>query len=89
MAEWRYATEHARTADQYYVWLRNLMQLNDVQSKIDRVVISSVVPQVVFNLRVLSDKYFDCRPVVVGKPETTLGVPVRVTKARSCVRIGW
>jgi type III pantothenate kinase len=78
LAEWRCATEHARTADQYYVWLRNLMQLHDVQSGIDRVVISSVVPQVVFNLRVLSDKYFDCRPVVVGKPETELGVPVRV-----------
>ncbi|WGI23409.1 type III pantothenate kinase [Amylibacter sp. IMCC11727] len=78
LAEWRCATEHARTADQYYVWLRNLMQLNNIPSEIDRVVISSVVPQVVFNLRVLSDKYFDCRPVVVGKPETELGVPVRV-----------
>jgi type III pantothenate kinase len=78
VAEWRCATEHARTADQYYVWLRNLMQLHDVQSSIDRVAISSVVPQVVFNLRLLSDKYFGCRPVVVGKPETELGVPVRV-----------
>ncbi len=78
LAEWRCATEHARTADQYYVWLRNLMQLNDIPTSIGRVVISSVVPQVVFNLRVLCDKYFDCRPVVVGKPETELGVPVRV-----------
>ena len=78
LSEWRCATEHARTADQYYVWLRNLMQLNDIKNEIDRVVISSVVPQVVFNLRVLSDKYFDCRPIVVGKPETKLGVPVRV-----------
>lgn len=76
--EWRCATEHARTADQYYVWLRNLMQVHDIEDKINRVVISSVVPQVVFNLRVLSDKYYKCRPVVVGKPETKLGVPVRV-----------
>jgi type III pantothenate kinase len=42
------------------------------------VVISSVVPQVVYNLRVLSDRYFHCRPKVVGKPEVRLGVPVRV-----------
>lgn len=78
LAEWRCATEHARTADQYYVWLRNLMLVHEIEAAIDRVVISSVVPQVVFNLRVLSDKYYDCRPVVVGKPETVLGVPVRV-----------
>lgn len=78
LSEWRCATEHARTADQYYVWLRNLMQVNEISNAIDRVVISSVVPQVVFNLRVLSDKYFECRPVVVGKSETELGVPVRV-----------
>ena len=42
------------------------------------VVISSVVPQVVFNLRVLSDRYFHTRPLVVGKPEVRLRVPVRV-----------
>jgi type III pantothenate kinase len=42
------------------------------------VAISSVVPQVLFNLRVLSDRYFETRPLVVGKPEVGLGVPVRV-----------
>jgi type III pantothenate kinase len=78
LSEWRCATERPRTADQYYVWLRNLMQLSDIDNNIDRVVISSVVPQVVFNLRVLCDKYFSCRPIVVGKPEIELGVPVRV-----------
>ena len=46
--------------------------------EIRSVVISSVVPQVVFNLRVLADRYFHTRPLVVGKPEVKLGVPVRV-----------
>lgn len=78
LVQWRCATEPDRTADQYYVWLRNLMQLKEIKDEIDRVVISAVVPQVVFNLRVLSDKYFKCRPMVVGKPEIELGVPVRV-----------
>ena len=41
-------------------------------------VISSVVPQVVFNLRILSDRYFHTRPLVVGKPEVNLGPPPRV-----------
>ena len=78
LSEWRCATEHDRTADQYYVWLRNLMAHEDIPNKIDRVIVSSVVPQVVFNMRVLSDKYFNCRPLVVGKPDCELGVPVRV-----------
>jgi len=78
LAEWRCATEHERTADQYFVWLRHLMQLHEIDTNITRVVISSVVPKVVFNMRVLCDKYFDCRPLVVGKPDCNLGVEVRV-----------
>lgn len=76
---WRASTEHQRTADQYFVWLSTLMQaqgLTDVA--IDEVVISSTVPRVVFNLRVLCDRYFNCRPLVVGKPECLLPVPSRV-----------
>ncbi len=30
------------------------------------------MPRVVFNLRVLADRYFNCRPLVVGKPECRL-----------------
>ena len=76
---WRASTEHQRTADQYFVWLSTLMKasgLTDVT--IDEVVISSTVPRVVFNLRVLCDRYFTCRPLVVGKPECLLPVPPRV-----------
>ena len=49
-----------------------------IDGGIDSVVVSSVVPQVLFNLRVLADRYFHTRPKVVGKPEVMLGVPVRV-----------
>jgi type III pantothenate kinase len=78
ITEWRCATEHPRTADQYFVWLRALMLLQDLPIDITRVVISAVVPQVVFNLRILCDRYFNCRPLVVGKPECLLPVDVRV-----------
>ena len=79
LGTWRASTEHQRTADQYFVWLTTLMEaagLKDVT--IDEVVISSTVPRVVFNLRVLCDRYFNCRPLVVGKPECLLPVPPRV-----------
>ncbi len=76
---WRASTEHQRTADQYFVWLTTLMQASGLRDVvIDDVVISSTVPRVVFNLRVLCDRYFKCRPLVVGKPECLLPVPPRV-----------
>lgn len=78
IAEWRCSTYHQRTADQYYVWLRQLMEFTDINVEVTDVVISSVVPQVVFNLRLLSDRYFNTRPLVVGKEGCALGVEVRV-----------
>lgn len=79
-AKWRTSTTHTRTADQYYVWLSTLMELTGVRVEIDAVVISSTVPRVVFNLRVLCDRYFGLRPLVVGKPECRLPVPPRVDR---------
>ncbi|WP_438956395.1 type III pantothenate kinase [Cognatiyoonia sp.] len=78
IAHWRTATEWQRTADQYYVWLSTLMRIQEIDVKIDEVIVSSTVPRVVFNLRVLSDRYFNCRPLVVGKPECALPVDPRV-----------
>ena len=78
LATWRTATEHQRTADQYYVWLRTLMQLHHLDVTVDRVIVSSTVPRVVFNLRVLCNRYFDTRPLVVGRPDCRLPVDVRV-----------
>jgi type III pantothenate kinase len=78
IAEWRCRTERQRTADEYWVWLVELMRNLGITERIERVVISSVVPQVVFNLRVLSDRYFGTRPLVVGKPEVRIGPKPRV-----------
>ncbi|KNX40108.1 Type III pantothenate kinase [Roseovarius tolerans] len=74
----RTSTEHQRTADQYFVWFKTLLAHHGIDAKINAVVISSTVPRVVFNLRVLSDRYFNCRPLVVGKPDCRLPVDVRV-----------
>ena len=75
---WRASTEWQRTADQYYVWLKTLMRLSDIDVPITDMIISSTVPRVVFNLRILADRYFDTRPLVVGKPDCLLPVDVRV-----------
>lgn len=78
VATWRASTSHQRTADQYYVWLVTLMKLQGLHADISEVIISSTVPRVVFNLRVLADRYFHCRPLVVGKPDCLLPTQPRV-----------
>lgn len=78
IATWRTSTEWQRTADQYYVWLSSLMSFQKIDVDIDEVIVSSTVPRVVFNLRVLSDRYFNCRPWVVGKADCALPQQPRV-----------
>lgn len=78
LSTWRIATDHKRTADEYFVWLSSLMMLTKTQVAVTEAIISSTVPRVVFNLRVLCDRYFACRPLVVGKVDCALPVPPRV-----------
>jgi type III pantothenate kinase len=78
LATWRMATDHRRTADEYFTWLTSLMQMTGTAATITEAIISSTVPRVVFNLRVLCNRYFNTRPLVVGKPDCALPVPPRV-----------
>lgn len=78
LTTWRIATDHKRTADEYFVWLSSLMTLTKTKAEVTEAIISSTVPRVVFNLRVLCDRYFGCRPLVVGKPDCKLPVAPRV-----------
>jgi len=74
----RTSTHHARTADAYFTWYSTLVKHYGIDVKITDVIISSTVPRVVFNLRVFTDRFFGCRPMVVGKPDCKLPVKARV-----------
>ncbi|MDP1777571.1 MAG: type III pantothenate kinase, partial [Brevundimonas sp.] len=55
IAQWRTATESSRTADEYAVWLSQLLAMRGLAiGQLDGCIISSVVPQSIFNLRNLS-----------------------------------
>jgi hypothetical protein len=80
VAQWRAATESTRTADEYVVWLSQLLSMQGLGFRaIDAVIISSVVPQSIFNLRNLSRRYFNVEPIVIGE-NAKLGVDVRIDK---------
>ncbi len=74
----RTSTHHSRTADAYFTWFSTLLKHYEIEPDITDVIISSTVPRVVFNLRVFSDRFFNCRPLVVGKPDCALPHPPRV-----------
>ena len=67
-ARWRIATDPRRTADQYSVWLHQLLELEGyARADVDGVIIGTVVPRALHNLEVLSEKYFHKTPVVAGQ----------------------
>lgn len=80
VAQWRAATEASRTADEYAVWLSQLMAMRGLDLKaLDGCIISSVVPQSLFNLRNLSRRYLGAEPLVIGE-NTRLGMEARILK---------
>ena len=79
-SQWRAATESSRTADEYAVWLSQLLQMAGLQfASLDACIISSVVPQSIFNLRNLARRYLHVEPVVIGE-NADLGIEVRIDK---------
>ncbi|MBY0423523.1 MAG: type III pantothenate kinase, partial [Parvularculaceae bacterium] len=55
VAQWRSATSTTRTADEHAVWLHQLMTMSGRGlADIDACIISTVVPQSLFNLRNLA-----------------------------------
>src|SRR5258707_4437965 len=67
-ARWRIATDPRRTADQYAVWLHQLLELEGyARSDVDAVIIGTVVPRALHNLEVLAGKYFHVEPLIAGQ----------------------
>lgn len=79
-AQWRSATDSTKTADDYAVWLSQLMEMHGLSLKdIDDCIISTVVPQGLFNQRNLARRYLNVEPFVIGE-NVDLGVEVRIPK---------
>jgi len=67
-ARWRIATDPRRTADQYAVWLHQLLELEGfTKADVDAVIIGTVVPRALHNLEVLGQKYFHVEPLIAGQ----------------------
>ena len=79
-AVWRTSTSPTRTADEYAVWLTQLMGMANYKlADVTDCVISNVVPQSLFHFRNLSRRYFNVEPFVVAANNIP-GVAVRIPK---------
>ena len=78
---WRCATDRRRTADEYAVWLTQLMALAKLApGDVDGAIIASVVPDATFNLTRLCKDQFGIKPLVIGDPAVELGIRVNTDR---------
>jgi type III pantothenate kinase len=83
-ARWRIATDPRRTADQYAVWLHQLLELEGyTRADVDAVIIGTVVPRALHNLEVLASKYFGVAPLIAGQGRVEWGVELDVVEPRT------
>jgi type III pantothenate kinase len=79
--EWRLSTDSRRTADEYALFLLQLMTLEHInKAVVTEAIISTVVPGVLFALRTLCRQYFNCEALIVGAADIKLGVQVIVER---------
>lgn len=77
LIDWRIATTTQRTADEYGIVVINLFEKAGLNYKdIEAVVVSSVVPNIMYSLEHMIRKYFCVEPLVVG-PGVKTGINIK------------
>ncbi len=78
---WRCGTNPRRTADEYAVWLIDLMALKGLDREVvTDAIVSSVVPEGNFNLTTLCKRYFECDPMFIGEDDCDLGIEALIDR---------
>jgi len=75
--DWRIATDKDKTSDEYGLLLEQIFKYHGLCPRnVKDVIISSVVPTLMYTLEAMSKKYFDCEPLIVG-PGIKTGMNIR------------
>lgn len=83
-ARWRIATDPRRTADEYAVWLNQLLMLEGYRiADVEAVIIATVVPRALHNLQVLAEKYFKTTALLAGQAPVEWGIQLDVAEPAS------
>ncbi len=83
IVEWRIATNATRTADEYAVWFYQLLSMQSLSfADITDCVISTVVPQSLFNMRNLARRHLNIDPIIIGDEGVDVGIGVDITNPK-------
>ncbi|MCQ2547142.1 MAG: type III pantothenate kinase [Clostridia bacterium] len=67
VTNWRLETDNRKSADEYGMIIHQLFQYENLDVKeVTDVIISTVVPSILYTLQHLSQKYFETRAIVIG-----------------------
>ncbi len=79
---WRMETNRNKTEDEYGMIIKSLFQhVGLALSQIDGMIISSVVPPIMFSLEKMCQKYFHIKPLIVG-PGIKTGLNIKYENPR-------
>ena len=81
---WRIATDPKHTADEYAVWLDQLLRMEGyARADVQAVIIASVVPRALHNLQLLAEKYFKVEALIAGREPVEWGIALKVDEPRA------
>ena len=81
VGRWRAASDQRRTADEYVVWLTQLMRLDGFSVEdIKGVILSNVVPAADYNLQRLCDRYLGGEPMTVKRAAVRHPIKIRLDR---------
>jgi type III pantothenate kinase len=81
---WRIATNARKTADEYAVWLIQLMEIEGYnRADVTAVIVSTVVPAALHNLSNLALKYFGVEALIAGRAPVEWGIALKVDEPQA------
>lgn len=79
---WRVGTSRKKSEDEYGMFISNLLTHVGLEFKdIDGIILSSVVPPLMFPLEKMCEKYFNVKPLVIG-PGIKTGLNIKTENPR-------
>jgi len=82
LENWRVETRASRTEDELGILLRQLFGVAGVDiADVKNVIVSCVVPPMLRSIRVMTQRYLNLEPLIVG-PGTKTGMPIRYENPR-------
>jgi type III pantothenate kinase len=74
---WRMTTKQPRTSDEYGLFIKNLLDINGVNTAhLEAIIVSSVVPNIMYSFTRALEKYLGLEPIIVG-PGTKTGLDIK------------